>query len=65
LAFCQHHGFPTPLLDWTRSPYIACYFAFKEVKNSSHDAEYTKIFLFDDRIVRRLCQEVMQSDPRP
>jgi hypothetical protein len=37
LALMQHYGAPTRLLDFTRSPYIACFFALEK---ASADSEY-------------------------
>ncbi|WP_445488335.1 FRG domain-containing protein [Rhodopseudomonas sp. RCAM05734] len=44
LAYLRHHGFPSPLLDWSASPFVAAYFAFR----TSSD-EDVAIFAFRER----------------
>lgn len=48
-ALGQHYGLATPLLDWSRSPYAAAYFAFEEW----HDVELSHrvVYGLDQRAV--------------
>lgn len=48
LVYLRHHGFPSPLLDWTRSPYIAAYFAFNPPSGRRDSNERVSIFAYSE-----------------
>ncbi len=46
MAYLRHHGFPSPLLDWTRSSRVAAYFAFC---NAAADyVKHVSLFVFSE-----------------
>jgi hypothetical protein len=51
-ALGQHHGLATPLLDWTRSPFAALYFAFEE-SPAKDQSEHRVVYALDRRLVEQ------------
>ena len=49
----RHHGFPAPIVDFTRSPLVAAYFAFKNVPGNPKAKDRVRIFKLDEKAVPR------------
>ena len=56
MAFLQHHGFPTPMIDCTKSPYIASYFAFE----GSYDNHCNSVAIY--RIDKTLLKNISDTE---
>jgi len=48
MAYVRHHGFPSPLLDWSQSLYIALFFAFHKASVKKRVAIYVYVELLGE-----------------
>ena len=43
MIYLRHYGFPSPMIDWTISPYVAAYFAFRR---ELRDVQNVSIYVY-------------------
>ncbi len=59
----QHHGYPTPLLDWSHSPYVAAFFAFRDWPIRYTGDGSVRVYVFNEKAWCRDYPQIQNLDP--